>query len=91
VVASSHYTPFFFLTSQMLPSLNSGGGRHLVSHIDFNPVPRIIALQANLQMPSAQDYSIVVHLFYEYVCSHPNFHHLQIYSKWSSLSDVSGI
>jgi len=56
----------------MLPSFNSGGVCHLVSHIDFNPQPRIIALQANLQMCSAQDYSIVVHLFYEYVCNHPN-------------------
>jgi len=56
----------------MLLSFNSGGGRRLVSHIDINPEPSIIALQANLQMSSAPDYSIVVHLFYEYVCSHPN-------------------
>jgi len=46
----------------MLPSFNSGGGRHLVSHIDLNQVPNIIALQANLQMSSAQDYSIVVRM-----------------------------
>jgi hypothetical protein len=73
----------------MLLSFNSGGGRHLVSHIDFNLVPRIIALQANLQMSSAQDYSIVVHLFYEYVFSLPNKPPSP--SDLFQVSDISGI